>query len=662
MVLGGTSVLRQSFTSDSRSGVAMIFRKSLPLFLAPALAVGAVASAAAEAPVLLPTLVISASATAVAAREVGSAVTVITAEQIEQQQVTSLADALRQAPGVALSRSGPLGSQTQVRLRGAEANHTLVLINGIELNDPSGASEYDFGNMLASDVERIEILRGPQSALYGSEAIGGVINIITKRGKGPVTAVGTAEAGSFATGRLAGHVQGGGERYNFAVGATYFRTSGVSVAPKSEGNTELDGDINKTLNISFGFQPLENLEIDLFGRLVQSRVETDPQPFVAGVIGTVDGNEVTDTLQRTGRVRAKYALFDGRWEHIAGAAYHTDQADSLTDGLVNFTSKGEKTRLDYQTNLFLKSPDFANAKHTFTLLAERETDGQKTASAFGGSDLEITNHGLVGEYRVSLFDRLFLSGSIRHDLNELFDDATTYRATAAYLVQESGTRLHGSYGTSVKNPTLFELFGFGPNFIPNPGLQPEQSEGFDVGVEQSFWEDRGLVDLTYFNSRITDLIDGSGLFAFNRTGTTRIQGVEVTASLEPLDRLKLSGQYTYTLSEGTDGAQLVRRPRHTGSVNAAYAFMEGRARLNLAVNYNGDQQDFQFSNFFADRRMVTLGGYVKADVAASYRLTERVELFGRVENALNQDYQDVFGFSNPGIGAYAGVKIRLGGP
>ena len=639
----------------------MIFRKSLPLFLAPVLAAGVVASAAAETPVLLPTLVISASATPVAAREVGSAVTVITAEQIERQQVTSLADALRQAPGVALSRSGPLGSQTQVRLRGAEANHTLVLINGIELNDPSGASEYDFGNMLASDVERIEILRGPQSALYGSEAIGGVINIITKQGKGPVIAVGMAEAGSFATGRLSGHVQGGGERYNFSVGATNLRTSGVSVAPKSEGNTELDGDSNKTLNVSFGFQPLENLQIDLFGRLVQSRVETDPQPFVAGVIGTVDGNEVTDTLQRTGRARAKYTLFDGRWEHIAGAAYHTDQADSLTDGLVNFTSKGEKTRLDYQTNLFLKSPDFANAKHTFTLLAERETDSQKTASAFGGSDLEITNHGLVGEYRVSLFDRLFLSGSIRHDLNELFDDATTYRGTVAYLVQESGTRLHGSYGTGVKNPTLFELFGFGPNFIPNPALQPEKSEGFDVGVEQSFWDDRGLVDLTYFNSRITDLIDGSGLFAFNRAGTTRIQGIEVTGSLEPLENLKLSGQYTYTLSEGTDGAQLVRRPRHTGSVNAAYAFLEGRARLNLAVNYNGDQQDFQFSNFFADRRMVTLGGYVKADLTASYSLSERVELFGRVENALNQDYQDVFGFSNPGIGAYAGVKIRLGG-
>jgi vitamin B12 transporter len=606
-------------------------------------------------------VVVYASATPVQAREVGSAVTVVTAEQIERRQARSLADVLRQVPGVALSRSGPTGSQTQVRIRGAEANHTLVLMDGVELNDPSGASEFDFGNMLASDVERIEILRGPQSALYGSEAIGGVINIITKRGKGPVSGTLTAEGGSFETARLAGHVQGGGDWYDFSVGGTFFRTGGVSVAPESEGNSERDGNENKTLNVKVRIKPIENLEIDLFGRLVDSTIETDPQPFVGGVIGTIDGNEETNSLQRTGRLRLKYSLFDGQWEHIAGAAYHTDRADSLTDGAVSFASRGEKTRLDYQTNLFLRTPDIANAKHTFTLLAEHETDGQVTASAFGGSDLEIANYGLVGEYRVSLFDRLFLSGSVRHDVNELFDNATTFRATAAYLVQQTGTRLHGSYGTGVKNPTLFELFGFGPNFIPNPDLQPEKSVGFDIGVEQSLWDDRVLIDLTYFNNRITDLIDGAGLFAINRPGTTRVQGIELSASAEPMDGLHLSGQYTYTLSEGTDDAQLVRRPRHTGSVNAAYTFLDGKATVDLGVDYNGDQQDFQFSNFFASRSVVTLGSYFKADVTASYRVTDRVEIFGRVENALDENYQDVFGFSNPGIGAFAGIKIKLGG-
>ncbi len=640
-----------------------MIRFKLPLLLPPALlaALATAPASAADEPVRLAPVVVSASATPVEAREVGSAVTVITADQIERQQTRSLADALRKVPGIALSRSGPTGSQTQVRIRGAESNHTLVLIDGVELNDPSGASEFDFGNMLASDVDRVEILRGPQSALYGSEAIGGVINIITKRGKGPISGTLSAEGGSFETARLYGNAQGGGEWYNFSVGGTFFRTNGVSVAPEDEGNSERDGNENKTLNVKFGLTPLDNLEIDLFGRLVESTIETDPQPFVAGVIGTVDGNEETEALQRTGRVRVKYSLFDGMWEHIASAAYNTDQADSLTNGAVNFSSKGEKTRLDYQSNLFLETPEFADASHTLTVLVEREIDAQTTASAFGGSDLEITNYGVVGEYRVSLFDRLFLSGSVRHDFNEIFANETTYRATAAYLLAETGTRFHASFGTGVKNPTLFELFGFGPNFRPNPDLQPEKSRGWDIGVEQSLWDDRIVVDLTYFNNRITDLIDGAGQFAINLPGVTKTQGIEVSLNAEVLDGLTLAGQYTYTLAEDPDGTRLVRRPRHTGSINAGYKFLDGKATVDLGVGYNGDQQDFQFSNFFASRTMVTLDSYVKADVTASYKATDRVEIFGRIENALDQDYQDVFGFSNPGIGAYAGVKIKLGG-
>lgn len=616
---------------------------------------------AADEPVRLPPLVVSASATPVPAREAGSAVSVITADQIERQQARSLSDVLRRVPGLALSRSGPTGSQTQVRIRGGEANHTLVLLDGVELNDPSGASEFDFGNMLASDVERIEVLRGPQSALYGSEAIGGVINIITKRGQGPLGATVSAEGGSFETGRLAAHVQGAGERYGFSVGGTLFRTGGVSVAPEQQGNSERDGNENKTLNVKVNFQPLDNLEIDLFGRLVESTVQTDPQPFSAGIIGTVDGDDETESSQRTGRAQAKYTLFDGRWEHIAGAAYHTDQALTTSSSTGDFRSKGEKTRLDYQTNLFFETPAMAGAKHTVTLLVEREHDAQVTASAFGGSDLSVTNHGLVGEYRVGLFDRLFLSASLRRDFNERFANATTYRATAAYLLPSTGTRLHASIGTGVKNPTLFELFGFGPNFVPNPNLQPEESRGFDVGVEQSLWDDRLVVDLTLFHNRITDLIDGAGNTAVNLPGVTTVRGVEVALNAEPLEGLTFDGQYTFTLAQDPNGAQLIRRPRHTASLNAGYVFLDGRATVDLGMNYNGDQQDFQFSNFFANRQRVTLDSYVKVDASVAYRITDRVEVFGRIENLLDQDYQDVFGFSNPGIGAFAGLKIRLGG-
>jgi vitamin B12 transporter len=633
-----------------------------PIAIALALAMLPAAGAIAAAePLRLPPLVVTASATPVDAREVGSAVTVITAEQLERQQTRSLADVLRQVPGVSLSRSGPTGSQTQVRIRGAEANQTLVLVNGVELNDPSGASEFDFGNMRASDVERIEVLRGPQSALYGSEAIGGVININTKRGSGPISATASVEGGSFGTGALTGQVQGGGKGYQFAVGGTAFRTSGVSVAPRSEGNRELDGNDNRTLNIRLGLQPLDNLEIDLFGRLVDSTIETDPQPFVPGIIGTVDGNDRTETLQRTGRAQVKYSLFGGQWQHIAGVAYHTDQAHLTSDSLGDFDSTGEKTRFDYQSNLFFQTLDWGKAKHTLTVLVEREVDGEQTASAFGGSDLSIVNHGLVGEYRLSLFDRLFLSASLRHDFNELFDNATTYRLTAAYVLPETGIRLHGSAGTGVKNPTLFELFGFGRTFVPNPNLAPEKSHGFDIGVEQGIWDDRIVLDLTYFHNRITGLIDGSSNTAVNVPGETVLQGLEISLTAELVDRMTVHGQYTFTDTQDPNGTRLVRRPRHTASVNAGYSFLNGRATVDLGAAFNGDQKDYRFSNFFANHERVTLDGYVKVDANAAYKVTDRVELFGRVENLLNADYQDVYGFSNPGIGAFAGIRIRLGG-
>lgn len=617
-------------------------------------------AAAEEAVKRLPDIVVSASRVPVTAQEVGSAVTVITGEDIERKQVRVVSDVLREVPGVAVSRSGTGGSFTQVRIRGAEGNQTLVIVDGVEVNDPSGGSEFDFGNLLASDIERIEVLRGPQSALYGSDAIGGVINIITKKGRGPVTGNLSVEGGSFRTGQASASVRGGGDWYHFSLGGTGFTTDGVPVAPESEGNDEADGNRNQTYNAKLGVSPLENLEIELFGRFVKSTTETDPQPAVAGIIRTVDGDEETETIQRTGRAQVKYSLFDGAWEHILGAGINQDETDSFTNDMLTFEADGAKARYDYQTNIFFETPTVAEATHSLTFLAEREDESQVTRSAFGGSDLDITSYGYVGEYRVGLWDRLFLSGSVRYDDNDIFENATTFRTTAAYLHEETGTRLHGSIGTGVKNPTLFELFGFGPNFVPNPDLQPEESRGWDIGAEQSFLKDRLIFDVTYFNNRITDLIQGAGNTAVNLDGTSKIQGLEVTAKARIAEGLTFAGQYTYTEGQDANGLELVRRAKHLASANLAYEFLDGRAKLDVGVDYNGEQQDIQFSNFFAARTNVTLDDFVLVNVAASYELIEGVELYGRVENLLDEDYQEVLGFNNPGIGAFVGIRATIG--
>ncbi len=618
------------------------------------------AAAVAQSVERLPEVVVSASRVPLPADAVGSAVTVIEGPAIRSQETRVLADVLREVPGVALSRSGPVGSITQVRIRGAEGNQTLVLIDGIEVNDPSGANEFDLSTVLAEGVERVEVLRGPQSALYGSDSIGGVINIITKKGKGPLTLSGQAEGGSFETFGASAAASGAIGAFDYALTAAGLTTEGVSTAPKSEGNTEKDGYENRTASAKFGWRATDFLEFEVVGRIVDSEVESDPQPAVPGVIRVVDGDILTTSDQLFGRAEAKLTLLDGTWEQLFTVTHAQDDQDTFTNGVRNFVADGAKTRLAAQTNLFFETPAYEPATHGLTFMVEREYESQSTRSLFGNSDLDIANNGFVAEYRVGVWDRLFVSISGRYDDNDIFKDAATFRATASYSVPESGTRLHGSFGEGVKNPTLFELFGFGPNFVPNPNLRPESSEGFDLGVEQQLFGGRATLDVTYFQNRITDLIQGAGNTSINLPGTTEINGIEVSLSADLTKTTRLRGQFTYTDGEDAAGQKLIRRPTNTASLNLTQEFWGGRAKADLAVDYHGEQEDILFSNFFINQSRITLDDYVLVNLAGSVEVLDGVELFGRIENLLDEDYQDVFGFANPGIGAFVGLRARFG--
>ena len=609
-----------------------------------------------------PEVVVSASRVPVATQEVGSAVTVITAEELGQRQVRIVSDVLRDVPGVAVSRTGPVGALTQVRIRGAEGNQTLVVIDGIEVNNPAAFSEFDFANLLNADLERVEVLRGPQSALYGSDAIGGVVNVVSKRPEGGFSFLGRGEGGSFSTGN--GLIDAGYGDDDFYAAATidHFTTGGVSVADERNGNTEEDGYENTTMRAKGGVTLFNDmLELDAVGIRVDSSRDGDPSALV---VGAIDGDGGSDTLQYYGLASAKLKLFDGAWEHIARASLVNVDTDFL-DGAGNqtFSTKGERDKFDYQTNLFFSTPDIADAEHTLTFAAEREREDQRTGGANLNS-VEIVNYGYVGEYRVGLWDRLFLSGSLRYDDNDdLFDNETTYRATAAYLHRETGTRLHGSVGRGVKNPTLFELFGFTPNFTGNPNLEPEKSFGWDAGIEQSFWDDRVLVDVTYFNNEIEDLIAGNGNTAINLEGKNEIQGVEVTAAAEPLQGLRLNIAYTFTDAEDANGDELVRRPKHVASFNANYAFdvYNRPANLNFGVRFSGKQDDTVFLGFGPGQtRTETLDSFTLVNIGASYEIFDGVSLFARGENLLDDNYQEVFGFGTPGIAGYAGVRVKFG--
>ncbi len=610
----------------------------------------------------LPEIVVSASRVPLRAKAVGSSVTVITAEEIERKQARVVSDLLREVPGISVHRSGTVGTITSVRIRGGESGHTLVLVDGVKVNDPNDLQgSFNFGPLLTSDIERIEVLRGPQSGLYGSDAIGGVINIITRKGRGPAGVNASAEGGSFGTANAGAGVRGSGNGYHFSMGATNFRSTGISIAA---GN-EKDGYRNQTYNAKMGVELADDLEIELFARYVKAQLETDNPAE-----DRPDNADKTDSAYTTGRTRLRYSLFDGSWKHAVGVAGHRAErtfldARTFSGRATLYEYAGRRMRLDYETNIFFETSDAVDAAHTITFVTEREKDSLKHGQRPRDSReytyrarSNVTNYGHSAEYQLGLLDRLFLSGSVRYDDNGHFKDSTTFRLAAALLLEDSGTRFHGSYGTGVKNPTLSQLYG---RWGPNPNLKPEKSKGWDIGVEQDLLERHLSVDMTYFNNRPTNLIQwhdqGTANYAddgfANVEGTSRIRGLELTLRGRPMESMSLSAQYTYTQARDAAGQVLRRRAKHIASINVGYDFLDGRAGADLGVDYNGEQVD----NYDQPK----IPSYTLVNLSGKYRLTKAIELFGRIENLFNKDYYELRSFNmreyrTTGIGFFAGIR------
>ena len=600
---------------------------------------------------LLPETVVTATRTKTPIRQIGSAITVVTGEELERRQVRFVSDGLRQVPGVAVNKTSGFGSSTDVRLRGAEANQTLVLIDGVKVNDPALSSQFNFGNLLTSDIDRIEVLRGPQSVLYGSDAIGGVVNVITKRGEADPTVRASAEYGSFDTFLSSANLSGGSKAYDYSIGGSFLDTDGISSAAESNGNTEKDGNRNKTVQGRFGVRPSDAVELNFSGRWQRARVDTDAFTTIAE-----DDASFTNSTERFGRAEAKFFLLDKRWEHIFAGSLFDNKLESDGGAFGASSTHGDRQTLQYQTNFSVDTPAVADAAHTFSFGIDDDQERVRTNSAFSTVDQTLKTTSVYGLYQIGLWDRLFLTGGGRHDSNDFFADSTTYRGTAALLFPETNSKLHASGGSAVKNPTVFELFGFASNFVGNPDLRPESSVGFDVGLEQSFLGGKLVGDVTYFHNRIDDLILGFGNTAVNQEGATKIHGIELSGHAEVMDGLTLGASYTWMTTRDADGNELVRRPKHAASVTANYAFLEKkRANINVALIFNGQQKDVAFG----PTRQVVLDDYLLLNVAGSYRINDYVEVFARGENLLDQEYQEVFSFGTPGIAAFGGLRIRF---
>jgi vitamin B12 transporter len=643
------------FSPISRSTIRRLLLPAGLALLASGHGMSGAAAQTADTVTRLPEISVTANRTDTPLDEVGSAVTVITREQLENRQTAMISDVLREVPGLAVNRTGAVGNLTQIRIRGAEANHTLVLIDGIEVNDPSSSSEFDFAHLLAADIERIEVLRGPQSALYGSDAVGGVINIVTRRGSGKPEARASLEAGSHNTYQGNASVAGGGERYDFMLGGVRLQTGGISTADGRRGNPENDGYRNATLYTRLGARPAQNLDLGFAGRFTDYHMEGDD--FTGGT-GAVDGSSDADGQQLYGRGQGKLTLLDGHWEHILGLGYTHVATDYLTNDRITSRYRGVRRKYDYQTNILFDTPAVADASHTVTLLAEREDENVRSRSSYSNIDRDIESDGYVALYKLDLFERLFLTGAAREDRHDLFADATTYRLTAAWDLPDSGTKLRTSWGTGVKNPSMFELYGYTQTYQGNPNLKPEEGHGWDAGLDQTLWNGLATASLTYFDERIDNLIQGTGTSSVNVNGTSHSNGIETALTLRPVEDLILQGSYTFMRTRSPADEQLVRRPSQLASLNADYRFLDGKANVNLGIVFNGRQADNAYTPSYSTYR-VALASYTLVNLAGGYRLTDSLELTARIENLLDTHYEEVYTYGTPGRTAYAGLRMSF---
>ncbi len=589
--------------------------------------------------------------TVTASREPGPAadaigtLTIIDAAELQARQALTVADVLRRVPGFAHSRAGGIGTFTQQRLRGGEANHVMVMIDGIEANDLSIGSEFDFAHLLTTGVERVEVLQGPQSALWGSDALSGVVSVVTPRGQGPLAGSVQAEGGSFGTARAAATAQAGNDAAGFFLSLAHVDTDGTNI---STSGGEDDGYRNTTASLKIDAAPTTDVDLQWVLRHTRARTELD--------------DFVPSDADRRAEVRQSYLGMTAdwqpapRWSLRARASLSLNDNENFTTGVRSLLTEGKRTHVSLDVNRRL-----GDAQH-LTLAVEGEREDFRQRSEFAGADQaqQEDQFSVVGEYRAS-FGAFDLQAAVRHDDNESFEAATTWRLAAAVALP-TDTRLHASYARGIKNPTFTERFGFFPgSFIGNADLEPEKSDSIELGLTQSLANGRAEVRVVGYMDELQDEITTvftPPLFtgtAVNSRRDSRRHGAQLQLDAALARSLALRASYNWLNAE--DGAagdsREVRRPQHSGSLGLTWHGIDDRLTLDGGVDWVGEQRDTDFSTFSP----VTLDDHVLGHIAARFELRPGVDLTARVENLFDQNYQEVFGFANPGIGAWVGVRL-----
>ncbi|NIM90472.1 MAG: TonB-dependent receptor [Candidatus Aminicenantes bacterium] len=610
-------------------------------------------------------IVVTANRLETPAKEVASSVTIITREDLERMKKSTVLEVLREALGVAVIQNGGTGGAGSMSIRGANSEHTLIMIDGVELNDPITPSRsYDLAHLVLDSIERIEILRGPQSTLYGSEAIGGVVNIITRRGSGKPRFSLSSYGGSFRTFSTEAGFGGSTEKINYSLGISHLSTQGISASSTAyPGNEEKDGYQNMTLSGRLGFSPLDNLEVDFVLRLINDKADIDN---FGGAYGD-DPNHTQDYRSLFLKSQLRALLFKNRWEQKLSVSfvYNDRKNENLLDASHPFDSeeglfKSKRFKVDWQNNLFL------HETHTLTLGVDHQQEQGESeyhseglwgpySSLFPLKQASIT--GLYLQDQIRLAHRFFATVGVRLDSHSLFGSAATYRLAPAYFIEKSGTKLKATFGTGFKSPSLYQLYATATSFGPigNEDLRPEKSLGWDLGIEQFLLEERVFLGVTYFHNDYKDLIDFDFLQGYLNIGKAESKGAELYLRADPADKLRLRASYTrLEAQDKKTRIPLLRRPKHKFTANISYQFLE-KGRLYLSLIHLGKREDLDFSAWPAAR--ATLPGYTLLNASVSYNIKARVQFFFRLDNILDVEYENILGYGTPGFSAFGGLRL-----
>lgn len=620
-------------------------------------------------------IVVTATKTEIDRRETGASITVITERELETRGRKTVADALVDVPGVAISQSSPFGGLTSVYMRGTDYTSVLVLVDGVRVNDPTDVGHsYDFANLTTDNVERIEIIRGSQSVLYGSDAIGGVINIITKKGSGKPQVTLKAEGGSYYTFRESIALSGGDDKAHYSFGAARSDSRGMNSLKKQAWDArrpDRDGYTNTGISSRLGMNPFGEAWISLSLRYTDAETEIDD--------GAKDDPNYTYDTQQLSTVLDFAQPILSWWRHKLSVAYMTierkdrDRADFTDQYMYTIPFPGTGWPLDFgydSSSSYTGKHKKAEWQHIFSIGeideitggVELSDDSAETfsyySSAYPASTFEklFWTRAYYLQNHLKLFKRIFIISGMRLTDNEAFHRHWDYQLSGSFIIPWSETRLKGNYATGFKAPSLYQLYD---GTYGNKLLRPQESRSYDFGFEQPLWEERIILDVVYFHTYYRNLIDwaqiNSSTSMYLNRKSTESKGYEGSLTAKPLDSLKFIAAYTYLMTNDRQtGKRLLRRPRHRASLNADWEFLKG-ANINVGVIYVDKRKDIWY-DITSEKTDVHTNGYYRIDVAASYQIAEFLQVFGRVENITDRRYESNYNRNTPGRSFYAGLK------